>query len=121
MTRERPRRSKSLRWMGTSREDLSGFPDQARQDLGYAIWLIQLGETPTISKAFTTVGLGAREICVEDKNRQFRVMYVAKFDDAVYVLHAFQKKTQKTSRRDIEIAKRLYREAQNDYKKGTHR
>lgn len=66
------------------------------------------------------VGAGAREIRVRDESGAFRVIYVAKFADAIYVLHAFQKKVQKTARMDIELAERRYREAQALAKEAGH-
>jgi phage-related protein len=70
---------------------------------------LQAGLDPEDWKAFDEVGPGAREIRIRDSNGIFRVMYVAKIEEAVYVLHCFQKKTQTTSRQDKEIAATRYR------------
>jgi phage-related protein len=70
---------------------------------------VQAGRQPADFKPLPDVGPGAQDIRVRDETSAFRVIYVAKFKDAVYVLHAFQKKTRKTSRMDIELAKRRYR------------
>ena len=71
--------------------------------------MVQVGRDPDDWKPMSVVGPGAREIRVRDEAGAFRVIYVARFEDAVYVLHAFQKKTQKTSRADLELAKARYR------------
>src|ERR1051326_6100240 len=100
---------KLLFFVGTAREDLASFPEAARRSAGYELFLVQSGHEPADFKALPDVGPGAYEIRVRDRAGAFRVIYVAKFDDAVYVLHAFQKKTRKTSAMDIELAKRRYR------------
>lgn len=56
------------------------------------------------------VGQGVREICVRDSDGAFRVIYIAKFADAVYVIHCFQKKTEKTNKSDIDLALKRYRD-----------
>ena len=71
--------------------------------------MVQIGRDPDDWKPLPVVGSGAREIRVRDEAGAFRAIYVAKFEDAVYVLHAFQKKTQKISRTDLELAKERYR------------
>ena len=73
--------------------------------------MVQVGREPENWKPMSVVGRGAREIRVSDASGAFRVIYVAAFGSAIYVLHAFQKKTQKTARTDIDLAKRRYREA----------
>jgi phage-related protein len=74
---------------------------------------VQSGLDPEDWRPFGEVGAGAREIRIRDTNGIFRVMYVAKFEEAVYVLHCFQKKTQATSKRDKEIAEARYRAVVN--------
>ena len=71
---------------------------------------VQRGLTPYDWKPMATVGSGVREIRVRDESGAYRVLYVAKLEDAVYVLHCFQKKTQATSKRDIDLAAKRYRE-----------
>ena len=70
--------------------------------------MVQVGRNPDNWKPMASVGPGASEIRVRDQTGAFRVIYVAKFEDAVYVLHAFHKKTQKTARGDLDLAKRRY-------------
>jgi len=70
--------------------------------------MVQVGREPSDFKPLPTVGAGAYELRVKDESGAFRVVYVAKFQDAIYVLHAFQKRSRKTSRTDLEIASMRY-------------
>ena len=100
---------KPLRFAGSAREDLAAFPETARRNAGYELFMVQAGREPSDFKPMPDVGPGVHEIRVRELAGTFRVIYVAKFDEAVYVLHAFQKKTPRTSRLDIEVARRRYR------------
>ena len=100
---------KAVRFAGSAREDLAAFPEPARRIAGYELFMVQAGREPSDFKPMPDVGRGVYEIRVRERTGTFRVIYVARFDEAVYVLHAFQKKTAKTSRLDIEVAKRRYR------------
>ncbi|HUK59698.1 MAG TPA: type II toxin-antitoxin system RelE/ParE family toxin [Stellaceae bacterium] len=91
-------------FLGSSLADIRGFPVTARREVGYQLDRVQRGLEPNDWKPLTVIGRGAREIRVRDATGAFRVIYVARLEDIVYVLHAFQKKTQKTSKRDIELA-----------------
>jgi phage-related protein len=102
---------KPVRFIGSAKEDLSGFPKAARTRAGHELFMVQVGRTPDDWKPMSTVGSGVCEIRVQDEAGAFRVMYVARFQDAVYVLHAFQKKTRKTSRADLALARARYRTA----------
>ena len=95
---------KSLYFVGSALADLRAFPRAPRREAGYQLDRVQFGLKPSDWKPLTTVGSGVREIRIHHES-QFRVIYVTKFDDAVYVLHAFQKKTQKTRKQDVEIAR----------------
>jgi len=97
--------------MGSAKDDLSAFPKSARIRAGHELFMVQVGREPDDWKPMPTVGPGACEIRVRDQAGAFRVIYVAKFENAVYVLHSFQKKTQKTSRADLELARERYRTA----------
>ena len=99
--------TKPLYFVGSALEDLRAFPRAQRREAGYQLDRVQFGLEPSDWKPMTTVGRGVREIRIHHEG-QYRVIYVAKFDDAVYVLHAFRKKTQKTRKQDIEIAKRRF-------------
>lgn len=94
----------TLIFMGTSRDDLRDFPADARHAMGRQLLRIQLGENPEDWRPMKAVGAGVREVRITVKG-QFRVLYVANLGNAVYVLHAFRKKTQKTRQQDIELAK----------------
>ncbi len=102
---------KPVRFIGSARDDLSTFPKSARIRAGHELFMVQVGRDPDDWKPMSTVGPGACEIRVRDAAGAFRVVYIARFKDAVYVLHAFQKKARKTSREDLELARRRYREA----------
>lgn len=111
---------KPVRFMGSAKDDLSAFPKSARTRAGYELFMVQVGRDPDDWKPMSTVGPGACEVRVRDEARAFRVVYVAKFEDAVYVLHAFQKKSRKTSPSDLKLARQRYRDAQA-LTKGTSR
>jgi phage-related protein len=96
-------------FVGTARKDLAGFPESARRRAGYELFMVQVGRDPADFKRIPSVGPGAYEIRIRDETGAFRVIYVAKFEHAVYVLHAFQKKTRKTARADIELATERYK------------
>lgn len=102
---------KEIRWIGSSYDDLLAFPDEPRHRAGFQLAKVQAGLDPDNWKPFDAVGAGTREIRISEPEGCFRVMYVAKFVEAVYVLHCFQKKTQATSRHDREIAEARYRAA----------
>lgn len=92
---------KTLYWLGSALEDLKEFPEDARREAGYDLRRIQSGLDPRNWKPMKTVGTGVREIRIAEPSGAFRVFYVVERFDAVYVLHAFQKKTQKTEQKDI--------------------
>jgi len=98
---------KPLKFVGTSHDDLCAFPAEARRAVGFELWQVQNGATPSDWKPMADLGPGVYEIRVQVLG-EWRVIYVAKFAEAVYVLHAFQKKTQRTRRQDIELARRRY-------------
>jgi phage-related protein len=100
---------KPVKFLGTSREDLLTFPQGVRSQVGQALYLVQEGGEPDDFKPMTTVGSGAYEIRVRDQDGAFRIIYVAKFKSAIYVLHAFQKKTQQTAQSDLALATNRYR------------
>ncbi len=100
---------KPLKFIGTSLDDLRDFPAEARRQAGFELHAIQRGLEPSDWKPMNAVGPGAREIRIHILG-EWRVLYVAKLADAVYVLHAFQKKTRKTRKEDIEVGRRRYRQ-----------
>ena len=100
---------KPLEFLGSSRDDLAGMPAGVRHDIGLELMRVQFGGQPTDFKPMVAVGAGAYEIRVRDASGAYRALYVATFGAAIYVLHAFQKKTQQTAKADIELAKVRYR------------
>jgi len=100
---------KPLVWLGSSLDDLRAFPDDARQESGFQLRRVQKGLSPADWKPMATVGPGVIEIRIHTA-QEYRVFYVAKFAEAVYVLHAFNKRAQKTLQRDIQLAQRRYSE-----------
>lgn len=101
---------KPVEFRGSALDDLRAFPQAARREAGHQLSQVQHGREPDDWKPMNTVGRGVREIRIRDAAGAFRVLYVAKFEDAVYVLHCFQKKTQKTSKADVNLAAQRYRD-----------
>jgi phage-related protein len=100
---------KPIVFLGDSLDQLRDFPDSARQDMGRELARVQEGRDPLDWKPMPTVGRGVREIRVSDRAGEFRSIYVASLGDEIYVLHAFQKKSQKTPQRDINLAAKRYK------------
>ena len=105
--------AKLIIWLGDSRKRIGGFPDNVRSRAGFELWEVQQGSEPSDWKPMPSVGAGVREIRVHAESG-FRVLYIARFDEAVYVLHAFEKKTRRTSRMDIALAGNRYRSLLNE-------
>jgi phage-related protein len=104
---------KPINWIGTSKDEVSSFPEDARRKAGFQLRRVQRGEAPVDFKPISTIGKGVQEIRIRTEDA-YRIFYVAKFDEAVYVLHAFQKKTQKTSKQDINIGQQRYQQMIQD-------
>ena len=105
---------KPVDFRGSSLEDLRAFPTNARREAGHQLDQVQSGQEPDDWKPMNSVGQGVREIRIRDETGAFRVIYIAKFADAVYVLHCFQKKTEKTSKTDVDLATKRYRELKQE-------
>lgn len=101
---------KRLEWIGNSYAELCGFPEDAMHEAGYQLHRLQTGQLPLDWKPMQGIGQGVQEIRIREDSGAFRVIYVAKFEEAVYVLHAFQKKTQKTAPPDIDLARERFKE-----------
>ena len=97
---------KPIEFRGTALDDLRSFPQTAMREAGYQLDRVQTGLAPDDAKALPSIGVGVVELRLWDEAGTFRVVYVAKLADAVYVLHCFQKKTQQTTKRDIELAQK---------------
>ncbi len=101
---------KPIEFLGSALDDLRAFPISARREAGYQLDQVQRGFEPDDWKPMPIIGQGVREIRIRDASGAFRVIYVAKLASAIYVLHCFQKKTQKTSKMDINLAEKRYRD-----------
>lgn len=99
---------KPIRFLGNALKCLRDFPDEARQDAGYQLDKLQRGGQPDDFKPLPSIGKGVEEIRIWDDAGTYRVIYTAHMADAVVVLHAFQKKTQTTSKRDLETARERF-------------
>jgi phage-related protein len=104
-------RRKPVRWIGRSLEAVRDFPQKARRQAGAELRAIQDGEQPTDFRPMPDIGPGAMEIRIR-RPHEHRVIYVARYEEAIYVLHAFEKKTRRTPQRDIKIARANYAEVQ---------
>ena len=96
---------KSVVFVGDSLKRLREFPEDARHDAGYQLDKVQRGQTTDDCKPMPSIGKGVEEIRIWDDSGTYRVIYTARLRDAVYVLHAFQKKTQATTKRDMDVAR----------------
>lgn len=105
---------KPIVWIGSSLDDLKAFPDSARQCAGYQLGKIQHGELPDDWKPMGSIGIGVAEIRIRDAAGAFRVIFIARFGNAIYVLHAFHKKSQKTSWQDVDLARKRFRSIRGD-------
>ena len=94
-----------MSWLGSSLDDLRAFSEEARRDAGYQIGRVQQGQMPSDWKPMTTVGAGVIEIRVHT-GLEHRIFYVAKYEEAVYVLHAFEKRTRQTPQSEIKLAQK---------------
>jgi len=105
-------------WLGDSKEVLRAFPKGPQKDLGYALYQVQLGQSPPDSKPMRTVGPGVYELREQDERAWYRVIYLKKVKSVVYVLHCFEKQTGQTEQRDINTArerlKRLQEQQRQD-------
>lgn len=104
---------KPVVFLADSLDRLRAFPERPRRDAGFQLDRVQRGLDPDDWKPMATIGPGVREIRVRDASGAYRVVYVATFAEAVYVLHAFQKKTQRTSARDLALARTRLREVRH--------
>ena len=97
---------KPIEFCGSALDDLRSFPHTAMREAGYQLERVQKGLAPDDAKAMPSIGAGVLELRIWDEAGTFRVVYIAKLEDAVHVLHCFQKKTQQTAKRDIALAQK---------------
>lgn len=111
---------KELAWLASSKRDLVEFPEDVRKEMGHALYLAQKGgkhKDASPLKGFG--GAGVLEVVQDDRNGTYRVMYTVQFEEIVYVLHAFQKKSKKgikTSKQDMELVEKRLKAAEQKYK-----
>jgi phage-related protein len=114
----KPRRERPLHWVDSAKKDLLAFPQQVIDDFGYALGLVQQGGAPPSAKLWKGEGPGVFELIEDHRGDTFRLAYTVRFDDAVYVLHCFQKKSpsgSRTARTDVEMIHRRLKAALLDY------
>ena len=92
-------------WEGDSREVLIGFPDAVRQNLGFELWHLQQGERPNDYRPLPSIGTGVFELRDQDERAWYRLIYLSRIDDVIYVLHCFEKKSREMPRKDFEKAR----------------
>lgn len=97
---------KQIEFIGDSLEQIRFFPADARRDAGYQLRRVQKNMDPSDWKPMRSIGKGVREIRIREDNGAFRVIYLAKPGETIYVLHAFQKKTRKAAKKDIDLARK---------------
>lgn len=95
---------KEIEFYSRTLDEIRDFPEAAKREAGHQLDRVQRGYDPADWKPMPSIGKGVREIRIQEQG-QYRVIYIAKLEDAIHVLHAFQKKTQKTRKQDIEAAK----------------
>ena len=115
-------RLSEIHWEGDSREVLAGFPNEIRGSLGFSLYQLQLGMQPSLAtRRMQSIGSGVYELKEGDERSWYRVIYLSKIDDVIYVLHYFEKQGRKTDRRDLNIAaERLSRVRQRIQERRKH-
>ena len=111
-------RPRPLMWVRSSLEDFRKFPESVKDEMGYALHLIQTGKQSPIAKPLKGL-VGVSELKADFAGDTYRAVYTAKFGDTVYVLHSFQKKAKKgiaTPQREIELIKKRLRDVEQDYR-----
>lgn len=118
MREHKPREEKPLHWVGSAKKDLLGFPEQVMDDVGFALGVVQYGGHPPSAKPWKGLGSGVLEIVENDGSGTYRAVYTVRFRKAVYVLHAFQKKSPsgiRTARTDVKLVATRLSDAMRDY------
>jgi phage-related protein len=108
---------KPVTFHGDSLDRLRDFPEDARREAGHELYQVQRGLDPSNWKSMPTIGVGVREIKIRDAIGAYRVIYIATLADAIHVLHAFQKKSQKTAQRDLDLAAVRLRELKRGWRR----
>ena len=98
-----------IAWEGDSREVLKGFPEGVRQNFGFELWQLQLGERPSDYRPLPSIGAGVYELRDQDQRAWYRVVYLSRTNNVIYVLHCFEKKSREMPRKDFEKAKQRFK------------
>ena len=109
----------SVNWEGDSKKILSHFPTRIRIELGFEIYALQKGERPSDFKPMKTVGSGVYELRAQDHRSCYRVIYIAKLAESIFILHCFEKKSTKTPLGDLKVAKLRLAKVKKRLKEGT--
>lgn len=104
---------KNIYWVGSSKENLISFPKEVRKEAGFQLNKIQSGLAPDDWKSLDNIGAGIKEIRIRDNTGIYRIIYIAKFEDAIYVLHCFQKKAMQITKHDKDIIIARYQAIKN--------
>lgn len=118
MRSHRPPQEKPLHWVGSAKKDLLGFPAEIVDNIGYALGVVQFGASPPSAKRWKGLGPGVLEIVEDDRSGTYRAVYTVRFEKAVYVLHAFRKKSPsgvRTARTDVKLIAERLKVATEDY------
>jgi phage-related protein len=111
---------RSVIWIGSSRKDVRAFPPEVRRDIGYALYAAQNGETdPSVKPLRGFGGAGVLEVVARHRGDTWRAVYTVRYAEAVYVLHAFQKKSKRgiaTAMKDMELVRQRLNEAERAHK-----
>lgn len=113
-----PSLEKPLHWVGSTKKDLLGFPEDVVDDFGYALGVVQQGGTPPSAKPWKGEGPGVFELVEDRRSGTWRVVYAVRFEKAVYVLHCFQKKSPsgvRTAGTDVDLIRQRLKTARDDY------
>lgn len=105
-------RDAEVRWEGDSKTVISGFPAEVKENLGFGLRLLQQGKEPPDYRPMPSVGKGVFELRDADAATWYRVVYVSRIEDVIYVLHCFKKKSRKTPRADLQVAQRRFKQLQ---------
>ena len=99
----------TVAWEGDSREVLKAFPDAVKESLGFELWQLQQGDRPKHYRPLPSIGAGVYELRDQDERAWYRVVYLSRINDVIYVLHCFEKKSRRMPRRDFEKAKQRFK------------
>ncbi len=98
-----------IAWEGNAKEVVSSFPEEARQNLGFQLRLLQQGQQPTDYRPMSTIGPGVFELRDQDERAWYRVIYLSRVRSVVHVLHSFEKRSRETPAKEIRTARQRFK------------